>query len=377
MKKLFTLCSFALITGWSLGQALTQPPSGDNQKSKVFQWVGPVQISIVYSSPDVHAPNGDDRKGKIWGTSVAHYGYIDQGFGSAKAAPWRAGANENTVITFSHDVKVEGKDLKAGSYGLFLGVAKEGPWTWIFSKNTSSWGSYFYDQNEDALRVDVTPKDAEYTEYLTYGFDDRKPNSTVAYLQWENKKIPFKIEVPNLNDLYVSKMRDELRSSTGFDNRNFAAAAQFCAQNKINLDEALIWANKAMDPNLGGAEDFNALSTKALVLNAMGKGAESAAVMDKAIRLPGVPALQIHQYGRTLLQGGLKEKAMEVFQFNAKTHPEDKFTPNVGLARGYTAMGDKKNAIKYWELAISNIPESQKQFIDVFQGELKKLKEAK
>ena len=172
-------------------------------------------------------------------------------------------------------------------------------------------------------------------------------------------------------------MRDELRSSTGFDSRNFAAAAQFCAQNKINLDEALIWANKAMDPNLGGAEDFNALSTKALVLNAMGKGAESAAVMDKAIRLPGVPALQIHQYGRTLLQGGLKEKAMEVFQFNAKTHPEDKFTPNVGLARGYTAMGDKKNAIKYWELAISNIPESQKQFIDVFQGELKKLKEAK
>ena len=188
MKKLLTVCAVLMIATWTQGQTLTQPPSGDNQKSKVIQWIGPVTVSVAYSSPDVHAPNGDDRKGKIWG-GPAHFGYIDQGFGSAKAAPWRAGANENTVITFSHDVKIEGKDLKAGTYGLFLGVQKEGPWTWIFSKNSTSWGSYFYDQNEDALRVDVTPKDAEYTEYLTYGFDERKSNSATAFLQWEGIKL--------------------------------------------------------------------------------------------------------------------------------------------------------------------------------------------
>jgi hypothetical protein len=116
MKKLFTLFALTLVSMWSVAQTLTQPPSGDNQKSKVMQWIGPVQISIEYSSPDVHGPNGEDRKGHIWGELV-HYGYIDQGFGTAKAAPWRAGANENTVITFSHDVKIEGRDLKAGSYG--------------------------------------------------------------------------------------------------------------------------------------------------------------------------------------------------------------------------------------------------------------------
>ena len=376
MKKLFTLYVLVLIATVSMGQALTQPPSGDNQKSKVIQWIGPVQVSIVYSSPDVHGPNGEDRKGHIWGELV-HYGYIDQGFGPAKAAPWRAGANENTMITFSHDVKVEGKDLKAGSYGLFLGISKEGPWTWIFSKNTSSWGSYFYDQKEDALRVDVTPKDGEYTENLTYGFDDRKRNSAVAFLQWENKKIPFKIEVPNVNELYVSTMRDELRSSPGFDPRNFSAAAQFSAQNKINLEEALVWADNAMNPNLGGTEDFNALSTKASVLRALNRNAEADVVMDKAIKIPGTPVQQIHQYGRGLLAAGQKEKAMEVFQYNAKMHPEEKFTPNVGLARGYTAMGDKKNAIKYWEIAIKNIPENQKPNIALYEGELKKLKEGK
>ncbi len=373
MKKLFTFFLFVCLSGYVMGQALSQPPSGDNQKSRVIQWIGPVEVSITYSSPDVHAPNGDDRKGHIWGELV-HYGYIDQGFGSAKAAPWRAGANENTVIKFSHDVKIEGKDLKAGSYGLSLGVSKEGPWTWIFSKNTSSWGSYFYDQKEDALRVDVTPQDGTYTEYLTYGFDERKSSSTIAFLQWENKKISFKIEVPNVNDLYVSKMRDELRSSTGFDSRNFSAAAAFCATNKINLEEALVWADNAMNPNLGGSEDFNALSTKANVLRAMGRNADADLIMDKAIKIPNTTVQAIHQYARGLLAAGQKEKAMEVFQYNAKMHPEDKFTPNVGLARGYTALGDKKNAIKYWELAIKNVPDNQKQNMAFYEGELKKLK---
>jgi tetratricopeptide (TPR) repeat protein len=253
----------------------------------------------------------------------------------------------------------------------------DGPSTWIFSTNNSSWGSYFYNQKEDALRVSATLQDASYTENLTYGFEDRKPNSTVAYLQWENKRIPFKIEVPAINELYVSKMRDELRSSPGFDYRNWAAAAQFCTANKINLEEALRWAGAAMDPNIGGVEDFNTLSTKAGVLIALGRDADAEPVMDKAIKIPNTPVGAIHQYGRTLLNAGKKEKAMEVFQFNAKQHPEDKFTPNVGLARGYTGIGDKKNAIKHWELAIKNLPESRKGELTFYEGELKKLKEGK
>ena len=376
MKKLFTLLVFTLITSWAMAQAISQPPSGDNQKSKVIQWIGPVQVSIAYSSPDVHGANGEDRKGHIWGELV-HYGYIDQGFGPSKAAPWRAGANENTVITFSHDVKVEGKDLKAGSYGLFLALEKDGPWTWIFSKNTGSWGSYFYDQKEDALRVSVTPQDAAYTENLTFGFEDRKSNSVISYLQWENKRVPLKIEAPAVNDIYVSKMRDELRSSPGFDYRNWSAAAQFCAQNKINLEEALTWADAAMNPNIDGVEDFTGLSTKANVLMALGRTADAEVAMDKAIKIPNTPVGAIHQYARGLLTAGKKEKAMEIFQFNAKSHPEDKFTTNVGLARGYTSMSDKKNAIKHWELAIKNIPENQKGNVGLYEGELKKVKEGK
>ena len=377
MKKLI-LSSFLSMAIMAIGnaQGLTMPPSGDNQKSKVTQFIGPVEVTILYSSPDVHASNGEDRTGKIWG-EVAHYGFIDQNFGTSKAAPWRAGANENTIITFSHDVKIEGKDLKARRYGLFLALSKEGPYTWIFSRNSSSWGSYFYDATEDALRVEVQPSDSPYTEWLTYGFDDRLPSSTVAYLSWEKKRVPFKIEVPNVNELYVATMRDELRGSLGFKQENWITAAQFCVQHKINLEEALTFVNSSVSNPFIGVENFTTMQTRSMIFQALGREAEAEAEMGKAIKDPSATVQLIHQYGRSLLAAGKKEKAMEIFKYNAQKYPNDKFTPNVGLARGYTALGDKKNAIKHWELAMKNLPEDQKVNTAFYEAEIKKLKEAK
>lgn len=376
MKKLITVFCFITIATVAWAQGLTSPPSGDNQKSKVTQFIGPVEVSIAYSSPDVHAPDGTDRTGKIWG-GAAHIGFIDQGFGTSKAAPWRAGANENTIFTVSHDVKIEGKELRAGTYGLFLAVSAEGPYTWVFSKNSTSWGSYFYDPKEDALRVDVMPLDAPYKEWLTYGFEDRLPSSASAYLRWEKKRIPFKIEVPNINDVYLSKMREELRSAPGFDYQNWMTAAQFCVQNKTNLEEALTWTETAVSGQFVGMENFNSLQTKASVLRALGRQEEAGATMDKAIKHPTANILAIHQYARSLVQAGQNEKALEVFKYNAKQHPEDKFTPNIGLARGYAAVGDKKNALKHWDLAIKNLPVEQKQFLPEYEAEVTKLKSSK
>lgn len=371
----FILLILVCIAPAALAQrGLTFPPSGNNQKCVVTQFIGPVEVTITYNSPDVHGPAGEDRKGHIWGELVP-YGFNYQGFG-VKSAPWRAGANESTVVSFSHDVKVEGKELKAGKYGLFLVAARDTSWTWIFSKNSTSWGSFTYNEAEDALRVYVKPQESAYTEWLTYGFDDRQPTSAVAYLQWDNKRIPFKVEA-NANEVYLSIIRNELRSTPGYDYKNWSAAAQFCAQNKINMHEALAWADYAMNPAIGGQQDFTTLNAKAVVLYNMARYDEAETVMDKAIAQPDAPLLGIHQYGRILLMGGKKEKAMEVFQFNAKNHPEDKFTPNVGLARGYTALGDKKNAVKFWELAIKNIPDNRKAELPAYEAELKKLKDTK
>jgi len=321
-----------------------------------------------------------DRSGRIWGQFLP-YGFFDEGNGPSKSTPWRAGANETTTITFSHDVKVEGKDLKAGTYGLFLVLQKDAPWIWIFSNNSAGWGSYQYDQKNDALRVQVNPQDAAHTEYLTYGFDDRKANSALAYLQWDNKRVPFKIEVPNINDLYVDQMRKDLDNWAGFNYRNWQIAAQLCANNKINLDEALVWAEKAINEPFRnaalGRRDFSTLATKAAVLRAMGKDKDADSTMDEAVRIVGTPAQAVHQYGVRLLTAGRNEKALEIFKFNQQQHPEEKFLTYLGLARGYTAVGDKKSAITNWEIVLKNVPADQQRNVPQFENALKELKDSK
>ena len=373
------LCTFPVVgRGQDLAE-LAQPPNSNNEKAEVSQWIGPVKVTIDYHSPRVHF-QGIERTGHIWG-EVVQYGFFDDGYGPSKAQPWRAGANETTTITFSHDVKIEGQELKAGTYGLFLALNKSGPSTWIFSSNATGWGAYQYDPKNDVLRVNTNPQDAPFTEFLTYGFDERLPGSAVAYLQWENKRIPFKIEVPNVNDIYVAQLRNQLQSWQGFNYRDWQAAAQFCADNKVDLDEALIWADKAIsEPFRGdplGREDFSTLQTKAAVLTAMGRDAEADAVMNKALHLPNTDAIAVHQYAMRLLRAGKKEKAMDVFQFNFQQHPDDKFYRYVGLARGYTALGDKENAIKNWEIALQNIPETQKGNTPAYEKSLQELKAQK
>ena len=357
---------------------LSTPPNGDNEHAEVSQWIGPVKISIDYHSPKVHNPANNDRTGHIWG-EVVHYGFVDEGFGPTKGAPWRAGANESTSINFSNDVKVEGKDLKAGTYALFLDVEKDGPWQWIFS-NRLGWGSFQYDPKDDVLRVPATPQEAPFTEFMMYGFDERRPDSAVAYLQWEKKRISFKIEVPNVNALYVTKMRQDLQSWAGFNYQDWQTAAQFCADNKINLEEALTWADLAINGPFRGAtighEDFSTLSTKAAVLEAMGRESEADSVMQKALHLPGTDAYSIYAYGMGLLRKDKKETAMKVFALNQQQHPQDKFWTSLGLARGYTALRDKKNAIANWEIVLQNVPANLSNRTAAYEAALKKLKDA-
>jgi hypothetical protein len=352
-------------------------PNGDSERAEVAQWIGPVKISIEYHSPRVHNPATNDRTGHIWGELV-HYGFVDEGFGPTQSAPWRAGANETSTITLSDDVKVDGKDLKAGKYALFLDLEKTGPSFWIFSRH-QGWGSFKYDAKDDVLRVPANPEDAPFTEFLTYGFDERRPGSAIAFLQWEKKRIPLKIEVQNVNELYVAKIRQELESWPGFRYEDWQTAAQFCADHKINLDEALVWANKAISSPFRGAsvghEDFSTLQTKAAVLDAMGRGADADKVMEKALTLPGTDAFQLYIYAMRVLRSGKTDKAMTIFVLNQQKHPDDKFWTSLGLARGYTAAGDKTKAIANWEIVVHNVPAALKGQTANYESALKKLKE--
>jgi len=334
---------------------LTLPPSGNNQKASVTQFIGPVKVTIDYSSPAVHGPGGtNDRRGQIWGKLVP-YGMTDLGFKGGKLSPWRAGANENTVFTVSDPVSIEGQPLAAGQYGLHLIPGQE-EWTVIFSKNSSAWGSFFYDEGQDALRVKVKPAKHEYREWLTYEFTTRRPAEATAELQWEELAVPFNVKVDNVNEIYVTKLRQELTGAAGFNPPAYDAAAQFCVQAGVHLEDALSWAELAINSPFTGQTNFDTLSTKALVLSKMGRDAEAATIMQAAVHDPATTSLQIHQYGRQLLAAKKNQEALEIFKVNAERNG-DKWPVNVGLARGYMAVGDYKKAAEYAQKAAAQAPD--------------------
>lgn len=333
---------------------LTLPPSGDNQRTVVTQQIGPVEVTIAYSSPDVTAPGGEDRRGKIWGQLVP-YGMANLGFGTCgDQCPWRAGANENTTFAVSHDVLVEGQPLAAGTYGLHM-IPGEERWTLIFSKNATSWGSFFYDAAEDALRVEVTPRATPYSHWLDYEVLDRGPDRATVALQWDELEVPWTITVPNANDLYAAALRQDLRNTAGFSWTNLVAAAQW-AIGAGRGAEALEWAQAAVSVPFIGQENFQTLSTLAGAQRLAGQAAEAEATLLRAIDHPTADRFQVHLLGRTLIAQGQPETAMKIFEKNAARHG-DEWPVHVGLMRGHSALGRYPQALEHARKALPQAPD--------------------
>lgn len=336
-------------------QHVSGPPSGGNQKASVSQWIGPVEVNVTYNSPKVIAPDGTDRRGKIWGGLVP-WGMSKDAFGTCgDECPWRAGANENTVFRVSHDVKVEGQPLAAGSYGLFM-VPGPDEFTIIFSRNSTSWGHYFYTSKEDALRVKVKPRKAPYTHWLTYDFVERKPSEATVALRWDELEVPIRVEVPDVDGLYLARIREELRNRNGFVWQAWDEAAQFCLGKSINLPEALKWAEAAARSPFTGQENFKTLSTLSQAQAANGMADAAKATMQKALEHPTATVTDLHMYGRQLQAQKRNDEAIAVFLLNAKRHP-DVWPVNVGLARAYSAQGKTKEALAAAKKALAQAPD--------------------
>ena len=346
MKKLFIAIAIAISISSFAQRALTTAPSGGNKKASVSERIGITDVTIHYDRPAVKG-----REGKIWGQLVP-VGYSDQGFGSSKAAPWRAGANECTTIEFSTDVKIEGQELKAGKYGFYIAYDPNES-TLIFSRNNTNWGTFYYDPKDDVLHMKIKPVATDKSvEWLKYEFVNQSENAATVNLVWEKLCFPFKVEV-DLNKTQVESFRKELRTDMGFFWLGWQTAAQWCANHNSNLEEALLWADTATNPNVLGNKNFTSLSTKAAVLAKLGRMEEAKATMMEAVPLGSM--LEIHQYARTLLQQKKTKEALQVFQTNNEKNP-NQFTTLFGLARGYSGVGDYKKALEYAEKALPLAP---------------------
>lgn len=320
-------------------QQITTPRAA-SPAAKVSQKIGISHVTVKYSRPSV-------RDREIYGTGIAHYGYVNLGFGPADAAPWRAGANENTIITFSDDAKIEGKTIPAGTYGFFIGIHEDGKADIIFSKNSSSWGSYFYNQEEDQLRVTVSTQEITHTERLTFDFVDIDNTGATAVLDWEKKRFPFKVEF-DVHEIVLANARNELRSTTGFGWQGFTSAANYCVQNNINHEEALGWIDQA----IANTRNFNTVFVKAQLEEQMSTGGDGR-YYDEAAQLASNG--QLNFMGYTMMGKGKSEKALEYFKLNTERHPDD---PNTfdSLGECYKNMGENKLAIKALKKSLSMDP---------------------
>ena len=341
-------------------------PNGYTKKAVVSEQIGLTQVTITY-----HRPAVKGREGKIWGETV-HKGFVDQGFGNGKPAPWRAGANENTVIEFDNDVKIEGQTLPKGKYGLFVAYDPLESMI-IFSKRSDSWGSFFYDEKEDALRVNVKPQPIEKSvEFLKYEFSDSAPNSAVIALSWEKLSIPFKVEVDYLKQQFDAFVA-ESQNPRSFTSQSLNIAASWTLQNNYQLEKGLEWATKATCPTFpGDPTSFSALSTKAMILDKLSRTDEAAAVIKSALPFGNVGQLQ--QLGRQLLTAKKPQAAMEVFQFNYDKNP-NQFAALIGMARGLSANNEYAKALVFANKALPLAPnDANKQAV---QAMIEKLKAGK
>jgi len=338
----------ALVAGLALGSSFCHAQSAlldlprDSQHSAVTQRIGITDITISYSRPLV--------KGRpIWGKLVP-YNEV-----------WRTGANENTIVKFTDDVTIEGKPLAKGTYALFT-IPGENQWTVIFSKVHTAWGSFTYNQADDALRVTVKPQATELHEAMTFDFDDVKADSAVATLRWEKVAVPFKVDV-NVHDIVQASLHNQLQGLAQYTWEGWDDAATYLLTSKYDLNEALQYE----ETSIRTEPRFDNYLTKSQILEAMGRKDDSEVAKKQA--LDRATAAQLYYYGRQLQGQGKQDQAFDLFRQAAKKDPND-WVVHDGTARIYSSKGDYSAALKEIKITLAGAPDNQKIF---FQPLVKKL----
>ena len=343
MKALLTIALlFSAATAYA--QASLKMPE-QSPAATVSQTVGITEITVVYHRPAVAGRT-------IWGQLVP--------FG----VPWRAGANENTIVTFSSDVEIGGKPLRAGTYGLhMIPTAKD--WTVMFSTMSTAWGSFSYDQKEDALRVTVTPRTTPVSEErLQYQFDDPTDTKVILTLVWEKLAVPIAIEV-DTPKIVMANARNQLRGSTGFQWQNYNRAASYWLKNGGPLDEAL----KLADRSIGIAPTYQNQMTRAAILEKQGNAKAAAEQRTKAQALATEDDL--NQVGYQLIADKKLDEAIKQFQTIVERFP-DSWNAHDSLGEALATKGDKPGAIAAYTKALSLAKDPvQKKRIEATLAKLK------
>lgn len=195
--------------------------------AQISQKVGLTDVTIEYSRPSM-------RGRKIFGELVP--------FGQV----WRTGANAATVLTFSTEVKVEGKSLPAGSYALYS-IPGKSTWTVILSKNTKLWGAVGYDASDDVMRFTVKPgKTGQKYETMEINFVDISDTGASIALKWENTRIKFRIET-EVDEIVMAQIKELVIDQEPQNPGLYYQAANYYFTNNKDINQAYVWIKKSVD----------------------------------------------------------------------------------------------------------------------------------
>lgn len=338
---LIIVLNFATVAFQARAQTVTLPRG--SQAATISQTIGLSKITIGYSRPAV-------KGRRIWGQLVPYGWNVQPQVGKGNPAPWRAGANENTTVTFSDECIIQGKPVPAGTYALFFVLNPDNTGEVILSKNNRAWGSFFYDQSEDQMRAGITVRDNNFVEYLTYDFINITRTSAELVLNWEKKQFPVKVEF-DVDRVVMDNLKQELQGPAGFDADGFVNAAFYSFQNNVDLGQAMKWIDNAL---LLEPTNFAAIRIKSRILVRNGHAAEADKLVNDA--LINASEGDINAYGYQLLNNlGLQEKAIRVFLVGTQRFPSSANAWD-SLGEAYAIKGDKLNAIKCFKRALSLNP---------------------
>lgn len=352
--RIFILLLTLIFTVNLNAQNLTVPRISPH--AKVLQTIGISNVEIEYHRPAV-------RGRKIWGGLVP-YGLQKFRFGSGYPAPWRAGANENTTITFSHDAKVNGEFIPKGKYGFHI-IPDTTEWTLIFSRDNTSWGSFFYDPANDQLRIKVKPEQAPFKEWMQYYFDDLTPNSAIVYLHWEKLRVGFGVSF-DVHKIVIENMERELKGINGFRWQSWNQAAKYAFDNDVDNELALKFVNSALD--LFGGYNFTNLQLKSDILKKLGRNEESEEAHREALAIASETELK--QYGYQLINSGQTDEALRIFKLNIQRFP-DSWNVYDSFAEALLKSGKRDEALRNLEIALEKAPKNQKERIKQVIKEMK------
>ncbi len=222
MKKIILVLAI-IIANFTIEAQVKTPQS--SPKSTIMQTVGLTDVEIVYSRPSA--------RGRVVFGNLIPFGKV-----------WRTGANENTTVSFSDDVIIDGKTLKKGKYSLYT-IPKIESWEIIFYKTTDNWGNPEEWKEENvALRATVKPETVNKSvETFTIGVSGLDNNFAFLEMYWENSYAAIKFEVPTQQKATANI--DKVLAGPGAG--DYFAAAQFLFQSNGDNAKALVYVNKALD----------------------------------------------------------------------------------------------------------------------------------